>query len=84
MDTECRNINEIDPEAFPPMYAMDKYIRSGALGEDLLTLVDVRTSRINGCTHCVDSPFGPTGNLVQQPVTWHGLFPPCPSESTMS
>lgn len=54
MTTERLNINEIDPQAFQPMFAMEKYIHAGTLGEDLLALVKIRASQINGCAYCLD------------------------------
>ncbi|AIY01076.1 hypothetical protein ART_1477 [Arthrobacter sp. PAMC 25486] len=54
MAAERLNINEIDPQAFQPMYAMEKYIHGGTLGEDLLALVKIRASQINGCAYCLD------------------------------
>lgn len=54
MAAERLNINEIDPAAFQPMYAMEKYIHGGELGEDLLALVKIRASQINGCAYCLD------------------------------
>ena len=54
MSTERLNIHEIDPQAFQSMYAMEKYIHGGTLGEDLLALVKIRASQINGCAYCLD------------------------------
>lgn len=54
MAAERLNINEIDPKAYQPMLAMEKYIHSGTLGEDLLALVKIRASQINGCAYCLD------------------------------
>ncbi len=36
------------------MYAMEKYIHKGSLGESLLALVKMRASQINGCAYCLD------------------------------
>lgn len=48
------SIHDLDPKAYEPMYAMEKYIHAGALGEDLLALVKIRASQINGCAYCLD------------------------------
>lgn len=48
------NINEADPQAYQPMYAMEKYIHAAGLGEDLLALVKIRASQLNGCAFCLD------------------------------
>ena len=48
------DIHKVDPEAYAPMYAMEKYIHSGTLGEPLLALVKMRASQLNGCARCLD------------------------------
>lgn len=47
-------IENVDPAAYQPMFAMEKYIHSGSLGEALLALVKIRASQINGCAYCLD------------------------------
>lgn len=47
-------IHQVDPEAYGPMYAMEKYVHSGTLGEPLLSLVKMRASQLNGCARCLD------------------------------
>jgi AhpD family alkylhydroperoxidase len=47
------NVSETDPAAYQPMYAMEKYIHGGTLGEQLLSLVKLRSSQINGCAFCL-------------------------------
>jgi len=51
---ERMSVHEIDPEAYQSMYAMEKYIHMGSLGEPLLALVKMRASQINGCAYCLD------------------------------
>jgi AhpD family alkylhydroperoxidase len=48
------SLHDVDPEAYKPMYAMEKYIHAGTLGEALLALVKIRASQINGCAFCLD------------------------------
>ena len=48
------DIHKVDPEAHLSMYAMEKYIHSGTLGEPLLALVKMRASQLNGCAWCLD------------------------------
>lgn len=48
------SIHDIDPKAYQPMFALEKYIHAGNLGEDLLALVKIRASQINGCAYCLD------------------------------
>jgi AhpD family alkylhydroperoxidase len=47
-------VHDVDPEAYKPMFALEKYVRSGTLGEALLSLVRIRSSQINGCAYCLD------------------------------
>ncbi|MEO7122200.1 MAG: carboxymuconolactone decarboxylase family protein [Lacisediminihabitans sp.] len=51
---ERMSIHETDPEAYQSMFAMEKYIHKGSLGEPLLALVKMRASQINGCAYCLD------------------------------
>lgn len=52
--TQRMSLHEIDPDAYLPMYALEKYVHAGSLGEDLLALIKSRASQINGCAHCLD------------------------------
>lgn len=55
MPTEQRlSIQNIDPAAYAPILALEKYVHSGGLGEDLLALIKIRASQINGCAYCLD------------------------------
>ena len=55
MSVEQRiSVHDIDPEAYKPMFAMEKYIHAGSLGEALLALIKIRASQINGCAYCLD------------------------------
>lgn len=47
-------IQSVAPEGYAPMLAMEKYIHAGAMGEDLLALVKLRASQLNGCAYCLD------------------------------
>src|SRR5690625_4838452 len=47
-------VAEVDKEAYAPLLAMEKYVHSGHLGEELLALVKVRASQLNGCAFCLD------------------------------
>lgn len=53
-DCQRLSIQDVDPDAYQPMFAMEEYINSGSLGEPLLSLVTMRASQINGCTWCLD------------------------------
>lgn len=47
------DLHQVDPAAYQPMFAMEKYIHGGTLGEQLLSLVKIRSSQINGCAYCL-------------------------------
>ncbi len=42
------------PEAFQAMRALDAYVRECGLEQQLLELVKVRASQLNGCAYCLD------------------------------
>lgn len=48
------SIQSAAPDAYGPLMAMEKYIHAGPLGEDLLALIKIRASQINGCAFCLD------------------------------
>ncbi|MCC6270405.1 MAG: carboxymuconolactone decarboxylase family protein [Microbacteriaceae bacterium] len=48
------SVREVDPDAYQPMYAMEKYIHAGSLGEPMLALITTRASQINRCAYCLD------------------------------
>lgn len=48
------DIHGVDPTAYESMFAMEKYVHAGGLGEDLLALVKIRASQINGCAYCLE------------------------------
>lgn len=52
--TQRISLHEVDPDAYKPMYAMEKYTHAGSLGEGLLALIKIRASQINGCARCLD------------------------------
>lgn len=48
------NIQDVDPAAYKPLIALEKYVHAGTLGEPLLALVKTRASQINHCAFCLD------------------------------
>ena len=54
MTTPRLTIPEVDPQAYKPLFAMEKYLHAGSLGEDLLALVKMRASQLNGCAYCLN------------------------------
>lgn len=48
------SIGEVDPDVYPAVLALEKYVHKGHLDEGLLALVKIRASQINGCAWCLD------------------------------
>lgn len=42
------------PEAIKPLLALAEYVKSGALERNLIELVLMRASQLNGCAYCLD------------------------------
>ena len=42
------------PELFEPMVAMEKTLAQSSLGTELIELIKIRASQINGCAYCLD------------------------------
>lgn len=53
-NTPRLTIPEVDPQAYTPLYALEKHLRAGSLGENLLALVKMRASQLNGCAYCLN------------------------------
>ncbi|QKJ64888.1 carboxymuconolactone decarboxylase family protein [Flavobacterium sp. M31R6] len=48
------NINEIEPQAYKAMYALEGYLAASQLSKTNKELIKIRTSQINGCAFCID------------------------------
>ncbi|MES2238695.1 MAG: carboxymuconolactone decarboxylase family protein [Bacteroidota bacterium] len=48
------NINEIEPQAFKAMYALEGYLATIQLSKIQKELIKIRASQINGCAFCID------------------------------
>jgi len=48
------NIQNIQPEAYKAMYALEKYMAGTQLTNTHKELIKIRTSQINGCAFCLD------------------------------
>lgn len=51
--TQRMDVHATDPKAYEPMFALEKYVHAGTLGEALLALVKLRSSQLNGCAYCL-------------------------------
>ncbi len=45
---------KVSPEAMKAMFGLENYIHQSGLPENLLHLVKLRVSKINGCAYCID------------------------------
>jgi AhpD family alkylhydroperoxidase len=45
---------KVAPEAYKAMLALETYIRRSGLEPQLLELIKIRSSQINGCAYCID------------------------------
>jgi AhpD family alkylhydroperoxidase len=48
------NINEIEPQAYKAMYALEGYLATTQLSKTNKELIKIRASQINGCAFCID------------------------------
>jgi len=48
------DVQKIDPQAYRAMAGLETYIRNSGLERNLLELVKLRASQINGCAYCID------------------------------
>ena len=47
-------MNQVQPESYKAMNALDKYVSSTSIDRRLQELIRVRASQINGCAYCVN------------------------------
>ncbi|MBW4360261.1 carboxymuconolactone decarboxylase family protein [Flavobacterium taihuense] len=48
------NINEVEPQAYKAMYALEGYLATSQLSKTRKELIKIRASQINGCAFCID------------------------------
>ena len=48
------DINQIDPDAYKAMYALENYVHKSGLDRKLYELIKIRASQLNGCAFCLD------------------------------
>jgi AhpD family alkylhydroperoxidase len=69
-------MNEVAPEAYVAMSAIDKYLQTTPLTTRHKDLIKIRASQINGCAYCVDLHIkdalkaGETDRRLHNLVTW--------------
>jgi len=48
------NINQVEPQAFKAMYALEGYLAKIDIPKTLKELIKIRASQINNCAYCID------------------------------
>ncbi|WEG09990.1 carboxymuconolactone decarboxylase family protein [Microbacterium horticulturae] len=52
--SERMSIQNVDPDAYRAVLALEKYVNGGTVDESVLLLVKIRASQINRCAWCLD------------------------------
>ncbi|PJJ10853.1 AhpD family alkylhydroperoxidase [Flavobacterium sp. 1] len=65
------DINEIEPQAFKAMYALEGYLATAQLSKTYKELIKIRASQINGCAFCIDMH---TKDALKYGETAHRIF----------
>ena len=47
-------IDDVEPEAYKAMYALEKYLQQSKLSKIHKELIKIRASQLNGCAFCID------------------------------
>jgi len=48
------DIQQLEPEAFMAMYALENYLHNSGLSKTHFYLIKIRASQINGCAFCIN------------------------------
>jgi AhpD family alkylhydroperoxidase len=48
------NINQVEPQAFKAMYALEGYLAKIDISKTLKELIKIRASQINNCAYCIN------------------------------
>ncbi|WP_100615497.1 carboxymuconolactone decarboxylase family protein [Confluentibacter citreus] len=48
------NINQVEPQAYKAMYALEGYLAKIDIPKTLKELIKIRASQINNCAYCID------------------------------
>jgi len=70
------NINELEPDAYQAMFALQTYINSTELDPIMKELLKIRASQINGCAYCLQMhtkearKLGETENRIYALSAW--------------
>ena len=48
------NVQQLEPNSYKAMIGLENYLHSSGLSRQLLELIKIRASQINGCAYCLD------------------------------
>ena len=65
------NIQELEPDAYSAMLALESYLRNARLSGTHLELIKIRASQINGCAFCINMH---TSDALKQGETNQRIF----------
>ncbi len=65
------NIQELEPNAYKAMFALENYLRDTQLSKTHLELIKIRASQINGCAFCINMH---TSDALKQGETSQRIF----------
>lgn len=65
------NIQELEPNAYKAMFAMENYLQNTQLSKKHLELIKIRASQINGCAFCINMH---TSDALKQGETAQRIF----------
>jgi len=63
----------VAPEGYKHLAGLEEYLHHSALGEDLLLLIKLRVSQINGCAYCIDMHWKDLRALGESEQRLYGL-----------
>lgn len=75
--TQRKSMKDLDPKAYEPMMAMDKYISESGLDKRHWELIKIRVSQNNGCAYCLDKhtrdsiTIGESQQRINVLSAWH-------------
>ncbi len=65
------NIQELEPQAYKAMYALEAFLAGSQLSKSHKELLKIRASQINGCAFCIDMH---TKDALKQGETTQRIF----------
>jgi len=70
------NIQECQPDAYNAMFGLEKYLASSTVGADLMEIIRIRASTLNGCQFCIGmhreaaKSLGVSGEKIAALANW--------------